>query len=396
MFGVLWMNLYGWYGAWQVTTSDQVILWVAEWAADSRFYSLLGFLFGIGFAIQLQRASADDSQARGIFLKRMLALLGFGLVHGLFIWSGDILTVYALLGFLLLLYRGLSQRRLVVGAALTYLLLPYIIPKIFFLLRLPVGFFGFFHGKAGASILRNGTFAQIAAYRIQDFVIWRLRGTATSGGFAPFLTLFLLGMLATRWGILSKLSENTRQNRKWLLWVLGWSLVCMAAGIYWLHSLETWWPVQQVSQRPTWHDLRFWSLRGTFWQIGNDLQVWGNSAAYASVLAFLALRPGWNRRLSALAAVGRMPLTTYLTQSIICTTLFYGYGFGLFGRVMATGILEITLAIFAIQLVASYYWLQHYRFGPAEWLWRSVAYARPQPMRRLSPSVAVQDVIVGA
>ena len=79
--------------------------------------------------------------------------------------------------------------------------------------NLRAGFYGFFLGKAGASILRHGNIAQVAVYRVQDFAIWRLRGTATGGNFAPFLTLFLLGMLATRWGIMSKLSENTRQNR---------------------------------------------------------------------------------------------------------------------------------------------------------------------------------------
>jgi uncharacterized protein len=94
-------------------------------------------------------------------------------------------------------------------------------------------------------------------------------------------------------------------------------------------------------------------------------------------------------KLGPLAAIGRMPLTTYLTQSIICTTLFYGYGFGLWGRVGFTGMLSITLAVFGLQMIASVYWLRYFRFGPTEWLWRSLAYARPQPMKLL-PSAAVQ------
>jgi len=386
MFGVLWSNLHFWYGGpWSVTALDSAIGWVVDWMVESRFYSLLGFLFGIGFAIQLQRAEARDSDGGKVFLRRMLALLGFGLVHGLFIWSGDILAEYALLGFLLVLYRGLPGKRLAVAAALTYLLLPYVIPIIFRTLNVPVGSRGFFQGgKVATSIYGHGTFAQIAIYRSQDF-LYRLRGLATSGGYAGFLTLFLLGMMAARAGLVSKLCGNTRQNTKWLLGALTGSLVIMAGALYWFSSFQTWWPARLLAGRSTWHDLAFWSPRGRVLTLSYDLMVWGNSAAYASALALLALRPRWSARLAPLAAVGRMPLTTYLTQSILCTTLFYNYGFGWFGQVKNTGILAITVTIFALQLAASSIWLRLFRFGPAEWLWRSCAYLRAQPMKVLLP-----------
>jgi uncharacterized protein len=82
-----------------------------------------------------------------------------------------------------------------------------------------------------------------------------------------------------------------------------------------------------------------------------------------------------------LAAVGRMALSNYLTHSIVCTTLFYGYGFGLFGTINRTGLAAIVLIIWASQLLLSPIWLAHFRFGPAEWLWRSLTYGQPQPMR---------------
>ncbi len=81
-----------------------------------------------------------------------------------------------------------------------------------------------------------------------------------------------------------------------------------------------------------------------------------------------------------LAAVGRMALSNYLTHSIVCTTLFYGYGFGLFGRINRTGLAGIVILIWVAQLLYSPVWLKHFRFGPAEWLWRSLTYGRPQPM----------------
>jgi uncharacterized protein len=87
-----------------------------------------------------------------------------------------------------------------------------------------------------------------------------------------------------------------------------------------------------------------------------------------------------------LAAVGRMALSNYLTHSIVCTTLFYGYGFGLFGRINRTGLSAIVLAIWVFQLWISPLWLARFRFGPAEWLWRSLTYWKLQPM---SPTPAV-------
>jgi uncharacterized protein len=82
-----------------------------------------------------------------------------------------------------------------------------------------------------------------------------------------------------------------------------------------------------------------------------------------------------------LAAVGRMALSNYLTHSIVCTTLFYGYGFGFFGQINRTGLAAIVLTIWLVQLWISPIWLKHFRFGPAEWLWRSLTYWRIQPMK---------------
>ncbi len=88
-----------------------------------------------------------------------------------------------------------------------------------------------------------------------------------------------------------------------------------------------------------------------------------------------------------LAAVGRMALSNYLTHSLVCTTLFYGYGFGLFGHINRTGLAGIVLFIWIFQLVVSPIWLKHFRFGPAEWLWRSLTYWRIQPIVVRQPKV---------
>src|SRR5215831_2273328 len=131
MFGVLWSNLNHWYGTTEpVTVLQQVLAWTQPLLLESRFYSLLAFLFGIGFAIQLTRAESRGVDVRAMFCRRMAALLGIGIVHGMLIWRGDILTAYALVGLLLAFFRRLSPRALVVWAAALLVVSPYVVRAI--------------------------------------------------------------------------------------------------------------------------------------------------------------------------------------------------------------------------------------------------------------------------
>jgi len=106
------------------------------------------------------------------------------------------------------------------------------------------------------------------------------------------------------------------------------------------------------------------------------------SLGYASALVWLRERPAWGPRLQALAPVGQMALTNYLLQSIVCTLIFYSYGLGLFGKVGAALGILLTIGMYAAQIPLSGWWLRRFRYGPAEWLWRSLTYLKLQPMRR--------------
>lgn len=103
---------------------------------------------------------------------------------------------------------------------------------------------------------------------------------------------------------------------------------------------------------------------------------------YLSAFVLLFQRPAWRARLGLLAPVGRMALTNYLAQTVVAIALFYGVGLGIGPRFGMVGVCVATLAIFPLQLAASAWWLRRYRFGPLEWLWRSLTYGRMQPMRR--------------
>jgi uncharacterized protein len=307
----------------------------------------------------------------------MLVLLGFGLFHGYLIWSGDILVSYALLGLLLLPFRDLSQRALATIAAAIWMVLPYVMGKVLFLLEVQQPRFTL---RGAQAIYASGTFSEIARLRIQDTLQRTLRDGFNEVASFSFFVLLLLGMLAARHGVLSRLSG---QNPSWLRRALGAALVWTAIGICFeicpISFLES------GREAAGWQDPLFWSPRDYVISFLQESFVLANTVVYALVLVALYRRAGWAARLAPLAAVGRMTLTTYLLQSILSTTLFYGYGFALWGKVGRWGILAMTIAIFIAQMAGSTYWLRRFRFGPAEWLWRSLAYARPQPMSQRKP-----------
>ncbi len=103
---------------------------------------------------------------------------------------------------------------------------------------------------------------------------------------------------------------------------------------------------------------------------------------YMTSLALLFQREKWQPRLTPLSYVGRMALTNYLLQTLICTTLFYGYGFGLYDKIGIAGGILLTVVIYILQIILSKWWLTRFRFGPMEWLWRSGTYLKFQPMKR--------------
>jgi len=105
------------------------------------------------------------------------------------------------------------------------------------------------------------------------------------------------------------------------------------------------------------------------------------SLFYAAAILLLVQREGWQKRLAPLAAVGRMALSNYLLQSVICTTIFYSYGLGLYGRVGPAVGVGLTVVIFLIQIILSVWWLRRFQFGPMEWVWRSLTYCKRQPLR---------------
>ncbi len=226
-----------------------------------------------------------------------------------------------------------------------------------------------------ARVFTRGSFSETAAYRARHFVPRRISVENSLFQLGGALPLFLLGLLAGR----RRIFENIRQYlpfiRKTLWWALALGLLSTAI------SVTGKWPDATLP-----YDTRTPLWRGLLWYIGTPLL----SFSYACIVILLAQKELWQRRLAPLAAVGRAALSNYLLQSVVFSTIFYHYGLGMVGKVGPSFDLALTTLIYGLQLPLSVWWLRRFRFGPAEWLWRTLTYGSFQPMRVVirAPSTA--------
>lgn len=358
---------------------DQAARWFVAFFAAGKFYTMFSFLFGLGMILQMERAQARAVRFVPLYTRRMLVLLAFGLIHAYFFWIGDILTLYSVLGMLLLLFRNTRPRRVLIWV-LIFLLVPVV---------LNAGLWGLIElsrsNPEGAAIMdqmfaeqaqayktlaaetdqvyATGNFVEITRQRAADMVI--VFGTWPFMAFNVFAAM-LLGVYAGKRRIFADIPGHLPFIRKVLVWglivgIVG-NLLYVAAG--------------EFSRRDIPTGLNFVAT------VGQTFGAPALSLFYMAGLTLLAENPRRRARMAPLAAAGQMALTNYLLQTIICTTLFYGYGFGLYGQIGAFGGILLTLAIYALQLAFSVWWLRRFRFGPMEWIWRSLTYLRRQPMRR--------------
>jgi uncharacterized protein len=343
---------------------------------QGKFVTLFSFLFGLGFAVQMSRAVARGAKFMSFYPRRLAALALFGLIHGILIWWGDILLTYALAGAMLLFFRNRGQKTVLWWAGSIFTLPILVITGVF-----TAGFFGL--GPASRpgtpfdlskvqpiiAIYSHGSVAQILR---ENWVIWKQ--ALPSELFAIYaLFLFLLGLWVYRSGIVERLGEYKPLLKRVCA-------VCLPLGI----ALNVLVVVAQAMPKFAGHP--------TAWAyISNMLDLPAAhvlSAGYASGLAVLIQSATWRRWLTPFAAVGRMALTDYLTQSVLCTLFYYSYTTGLYGRVGPAMGLIPTVVLYGSQVVFSNWWLSKYRFGPVEWLWRGMTYGKFPAMRRVETPVA--------
>ena len=384
LFGVLLSNLV-WITTDMVLTDarlsqlptaplDRIVKPFVEFFVVHKFYTLFSFLFGLGFAIQLSRAEERRYNVVAVYARRVAILAVIGLVHIAFVWYGDILLVYAIGGFGLLAVRHWNTR-LLLTLALALALFPRATVDV-----PPRGagtpdgpnaekerMLEIFEGTSYRAIAREN-----AALFYGDIVVRGVGLFLLPQVFARFI----LGLCVGRRNWARRTTELRPTLRRLLPWAIGAGVVGNGTAML----------IDQLQDRNVLGRDSFWVRAGAPVEEAGILAL---AFVYLSVLVLLFHRSEtWRRRLGYLAPVGRMALTNYLTQSVLYLVLFTGVGFGLYGDVGPAWCVALALIIFASQTAFSAWWLARYRFGPAEWVWRTLTYGRLQPMRIPKPMSA--------
>jgi uncharacterized protein len=371
LFGILLANILYWSG-WSLMTDAQRVLHAgaaaAEWQwrfhhllVDGKFYTLFSLLFGAGFALQLERLAQRGHDGLRIYRRRVLVLLGIGIVHCFLIWDGDILVLYALLGLLLPLFHRWRDRSLLAGA----LVLVFAVPLAGIALFKACGWVpaaGFYDlsfaigNHFGIDQSPESVLPWLQRRDGRAWLAWALSGPWYSWGLRietwripKVLGIMLLGLWVGR-----RLADGRLPGDRALLWrvlLVGTAVGLPASIVYaWTPGLgQASWP----------------SLLGTV-PLG---------LAYAA--AFALAWPYAGRWLSFFVAPGRMALTNYLTHSVLGLAVFYGIGLGLVGRLSIPATYAYATSLFAAQVLFSRWWLSRHAQGPMEALWRRWTYGRP-------------------
>lgn len=330
--------------------------WLLAWVFEFKAFTLFSFLFGVGVGVQTERAASRQISVYGFFVRRFAALLAIGLCHMLLIWNGDILTLYAVCGLLLIPFVKLSHPWLAIAGLAVVLLSPYL---PFFGNLFPTQAAIQAQAELATRVYATGSFAEIATLRVSEAV--HFIAPLLIGSLPRTFGLMLLGIAACHGRLLQRPTENHK-----LLKVI----LAVAGSLGALTTTLLVWSKETGQPPPTTLDWLYpYSAVLLAFACGAGLLLWFSSG-----------HTGWLTRL--FAAAGRMALSNYLAQSVIFSLTFYSFGLGLFGKLGSAAAASFGLTIFVAQLVASEWWLERFRFGPMEWFWRSLTYGQRQPLRR--------------
>jgi uncharacterized protein len=358
---------------------------------EGKMRATFSMLFGAGIVLFTTRAEArqDGSASMELYYRRLLWLLAFGFLHAAFLWNGDVLYEYAVGGALLYPFRKLQPRILLSAGSLLLL--------IGAVQRVPSQWE--IEEKRKAAVEANA--AQAAGATLSDkqrdaqeewtsqmrslkpndtqiakeitdhqqgywsVFLLRQRDGSEGGAFSSSwdtASMMLLGMGLLKLGVFSAARSR---HFYWALMIVGYCAGLMINGYTAYRTIQS-----------NFEPINLWWNVASY-DLGRLAMALGHIALL--VLIFQAGRLRWLT--TRLAAVGQMALTNYLMQSLICTTLFYGYGAGLYGKLERYQLYSVVLGVWMVQLLLSPIWLRYFRFGPMEWLWRSLTYKAWQPLR---------------
>ena len=389
LFGVLTMNFVYFASGGQIATEAQLAALPTAnldwWAYNfvrlfigDKANTVFATLFGLGFYLQMKRGEGRPGFER-FYVRRLSWLLVFGVLNTFFLWFGDILNLYAVAGFALLAMRRWRTRTLVIFGSIAALYSHNLQEWLFGLIDFhPIP--DWLYSEAAIlerqSVVVNGDYGSIVALFAQwTWVEW-IAGGMMAAWLVYALGRFALGAAIGRSGILDDLPRFVPLLRR-IAWIALPAGIAAGLGIRLVldeivilpGDLETWQAIVQSLRSPA------------------ALLL---AAGYCAAIV-VAMQRGWGKRLFGLfAPVGRMALTNYLAQGFIYAFILFGVGpgLGLAGKIGSAVVLAICVGFFAFQIAFSHWWLARYRFGPMEWLWRTLTYGTRPPMQRTLPQRA--------
>lgn len=373
LLGILLMNIEALSGPLDLAFTGIDARWHGlDYAADAfvyifvqgKFFTLFSLLFGAGFAVMAQRAQAAGREFAPFYLRRSLGLALIGLCHALLVWSGDILVLYALVSLPLLACREAPRSWLPWMGGFVYLAGVSMMLLIGALVTLsPAQDLQKMLLDAQQAIDQQrlvygqGSWMQGNVQRLHEFGS-SLGALVITG--PEVLGMFLIGSWFAASGALAAPERFPRlyAGLRWVALPVG--LLVTLGGVLWKPYLAP----------------------GEYTLDSTAAMSLVSVGAVPMCLGYLAWVVHWRARLGWLAPAGRMALTHYLAQSLVCTWLFNHYGLGWFDLMPRAWQLLFALLLFTLQVAFSHLWLKRFRFGPLEWLWRAMTYRQWPPMRR--------------
>ena len=370
MIGAAYMNPYA-YG--DLSGPNLLVWFLSHLFADMKFMAIFSILFGAGVVLMADRRVKAGKPAAGVHYRRMLLLMLFGAAHGWLLWYGDILFTYAVCGLWVFLLRRKRPRTLIILGLLIISVSSGI--TMFWQVTMP------WWPPEQVEKMNDEWWApspelitdEVEAYRGGWIEQQSHRGPSTlfmetmmllTGQLWRCGGLMLLGMALFKLGYLSASRSDTDYGRL-IAWAAVIGLPIVGAGVWYREMVD-------------------WNVQSAF-MLGGQFNYWGSllvALGWIGAVMLVCKHGLFPSLTTRLADLGRMALSGYLLQTVICTAIFYGYGLGLFGGVSRIGQIAVVAAVWALLLWFCPWWMHRFRFGPFEWLWRSLTYWSIQPIRR--------------
>ena len=345
---------------------DGIVRFFQYFLVDGKFYTLFSLLFGVGFSILMSNYSQKGENGLRLFYRRIVLLILIGLGHLLFLWAGDILILYALLGLFLPLFRKMSDKKLLI-CALALWFIPVLVDTLIVLfgwnLSAPaIKATAYFHNRTGITeenfpvwLVDAKSYMDVLHFNIAGSFI-RLQEFIEGNRAFKVMGLFLFGLYIGRNRLYAKLGENKILLKKVCLY--GFLSGVPASLLY------------------AWNAVSHYPLGLTGSAVVYAVSVIPMSLGYITLVCLWYLRDTDKKFFKAMAAPGRMALTNYIMQSVFGMIIFYGIGFALGAKLGLVYVELVALGVFFFQVLYSNVWLHYLRYGPLEWIWRMLTYGK--------------------